>query len=80
MLVIKVELWPHGFEPGKKELALMHIWNDGLGSHTLGNYGGRTFRKGTDKVTRTGKVKDYPRLSLHVWNLVARMLTAMDYK
>lgn len=31
-------------------------------------------------VSRFGEVKDYPRLDLHVWNLVARALKEMGYK
>lgn len=86
MIVIKVELWPHGFETGKQELAKMYIANDGTGTPTRGNYNGETVRKGSDKgnvagyvPVRQGRVENYPRASKHVWNLIAKMLKAMGY-
>ena len=84
MIVVRVELW--SVVDGKKtEIARMAITNTGTGTRSRGNYNGQTFRGRTtgdlDRgiIARTGVVTDYPRLSVHVWNLVARMLTAMDY-
>ena len=79
MLVIKVEL--HSVITGKvSEIARMHVWNKGNGTETRGHYGGAVFRKGSHKRLREGAVNDYPRKSLHVWNLIARMLKDMGYK
>lgn len=53
------------------------ICNDGTGTNRKGNYtvqfGGR---KGKGK---SGKVKDYPRLDVSVWNLVRRALEEAGY-
>lgn len=94
MLVVKVELHPHGDSTPENvtELARMIIANDGTGTPKLGNYWGRA-AKGTIKgdhmiapaimhesrKLRDGTVRDYPRQSKHVWNLVARMLKSMGF-
>lgn len=83
MIVIRVELY--SAVTGKvSELARMHIANIG-GTATKGDYDVQTLRgrSKTDldrgSVQRTGKVINYPRLSIHVWHLVARALVAMGY-
>ncbi len=84
MIIVRVELL--SAVTGKStELARMHIANDGAGTATLGNYEGQTFI-GRNKwaldqmrVSKSGRVENYPRERLHVWNLVARMLKAMEY-
>jgi len=76
MIVIKVELWPGGFEGRKKEIGRMLIDNDGT-SHTpkRGHYRVRLMRKGSSRtVQRTARVEDYPRESYPVWELVRRAL------
>jgi hypothetical protein len=90
MLVIRVEL--HSAVTGKiTEIARMLLWNDGTGDLNTGNYQGKAVQGSTKgpmdpaviykrKALRTGEVKDYPRLNLHVWNLVVRMLNNMQYK
>lgn len=84
MIVVRVEL--HSAINGSvTELARMHISNTGGGTAQLGHYAGETF-VGRDKAAldrgRTSKhgfVASYPRRSLHVWNLVHRMLGNMGY-
>ena len=84
MIIIKVEL--HSAITGKiTELARMQVANVG-GTMARGDYHGKTFR-GRDKdalnknvTNKFGVVTNYPREQLHVWNLVARMLSAMGYK
>ena len=88
MLIIRVELWPHGSAIGKKEIARMRIYNDGTGQHLVGNYVGETWSgestemldesQANSKVSRRNIVMDWPR-ALHVWNLVQQMLANMDY-
>jgi hypothetical protein len=85
LIVVRVELWS-AITGNKTELARMHICNDGGGSLTKGNYDGEAFR-GRDAdalsrgvVSKIGRVENYPRTSLHVWNLVSRMLKTMGYK
>jgi len=68
------------------ELARMEISNDGDHSnHRRGNYSVRTLRGRSTtalnkRVTqRAGEIKDFPRLAIHVWNLVATALKSMKY-
>lgn len=83
MIVVRVEL--HSAVTGKvTELARMHVANVG-GTAQLGDYDvavlrGRS-RAALDqlKVQRRGRVEKYPRLKLHVWNLVLRALVAAGY-
>jgi hypothetical protein len=77
MILVKIEL--HSARTGKvTELGRMQISNTGhLTSHTpnRGDYIVELFRKGsTTKVQRKGLVRDYPRLSYTVWELVRRSL------
>ncbi len=85
MIVVRVELWS-AIDGSKTELARMHISNDGTNpNHRQGNYDGQSFRgrdtATLDKLTvqKTGRLINFPRLQLHVWNLVARMLNDMGY-
>lgn len=93
MLVVKVEL--HSAITGAvTEIARSVIYNDGGGSRDKGDYKALTIRgrskEDFDKrmreavydgknVTRSTEIKDYPRLRLHVWNLVAKALGKMGY-
>ena len=76
MIVVKVELWPLGFESRKRELGRMHLTNVGVNeTGKRGDYDVKVMRRGTkDKVQRTGEVRDYPRLSYSIWRLVQRAL------
>ncbi len=87
MIVVRIELWS-AVTGEKTELARMHIANDGEASvvnHRRGTYVGETFvgrsTAALDKrqVSKRGRVENYPRLDLHLWNLVARMLKSMGY-
>jgi hypothetical protein len=92
MLVIRVEL--HSARTGViSEIARMVIANDGTGTTKRGNYWGRTAKGviyGDNMIAAAiiqesrkmdhAEVKDYPRASKHVWNLVSRMLAVMGYK
>ncbi len=87
MIVVRVELWA-AVTGRRTELARMHIANDGEASAVnprRGTYTGESFigRSSRDldrrRVSKRGRVEDYPRQALHVWNLVARMLSAMGY-
>lgn len=85
MIVVSVQL--HSAITGEvTELARMRICNDGTGDVAHGNYTGSTFRgrsrDALDRrvVSKSAGVKNFPRQSQHVWNLVARMLGAMRYR
>ena len=89
MIVVKVELWS-AITGEKKELARMIVDNIG-GTEAKGNYRTRTLIGRSShaldtammqrpmKTAREGRVEDYPRQRLHVWNLVAKALSAMGY-
>jgi len=83
MIVVRVEL--HSAVTGRvTELARMFIWNVG-GSRERGEYDGATFigrskeQFKDGRVSRAGHIGDHPRLALHVWHLVTRMLQDMRY-
>lgn len=83
MIIIRVEL--HSAKTGKvTEIARMGIANIG-GNRARGSYRVETYRGRSApqlarrQVQRGGTVRDYPRLSVHVWHLVARALIAMGY-
>lgn len=38
MIVVRIELWPHGDESSSKPLGVLVISNDGTGNQQLGNY------------------------------------------
>lgn len=87
MIVVRVELWS-AVNGRKTELARMHIANDGRASvenPRRGSYDGQTFvgrsAQALDRlqVSRRGRVEDFPRQDLHIWNLVAAMLKRMGY-
>ncbi len=87
MIVIRVELWS-AVDGRKTELARAMIHNVG-GGLKVGDYEGETYRGRSaealesamrqSKVVRRGKVVGHRRLDLHVWHLVAKMLSAMGY-
>lgn len=90
MIVVRVELWS-AITGEITELARMKISNTGDDKNpNFGDYDGVTItgrsaealqrNMNAGPFTRTGKVIHYPRISLHVWNLVVRMLKEMDYK
>jgi len=83
MIVVRVEL--HSAITRKvTEIARMHIRNRG-GTRDLGDYAVDTVRGRSREqldrgpCVRSGEVKSYPRLRIHVWHLVARALIAMNY-
>lgn len=83
MIVVRVELWS-AITGEKTELARMHIANVG-GTEALGNYNAATLRGRSaadldrNNVQRKCQVLGHPRLSQHVWNLVAKALSGMGY-
>jgi len=74
MIVIKVELWPHGFELAKKSLGEAHIWNVG-GDRNIGEYKFALYKAGNKRaIYREGRLKGFPRLRLLAWDLLYRVL------
>lgn len=92
MLIVRVELHS-AITRNTSEIARMIIANDGCGTSGRGSYWGRAAKGVIEGDTmippaimhdsrklRHAEVQDYPRKSLHVWNLVSRMLKEMGYK
>lgn len=83
MIVVRVELWS-AVSGQRSELARMYICNEG-GTDTKADYGVRTLRGRSTRdldlhiTQREAKVTGHARLYEHVWNLVAKALTAMAY-
>ena len=84
MIVVRVELHS-ARDHSVTELARMHICNDETGNLKLRNYEVRTL-KGRSKAAldanrlqRQASVKNWPSISVHVWNLVQAALTNMGY-
>lgn len=91
MIVVKIEMWPHGDEDRRREIGRMYLANVG-GTAERGDYLVTVNRRGDQSchlqgdgaggasvvgnVTRQGEVKDYPRLSYNVWRLITRALKA----
>ena len=74
MIVINVELWPHGDEKKKKSLGTMVIKNDGTGTNDRGNYEFSLRGKG-GRPMASGGILDWPRNRFHVWQLIHRVLS-----
>jgi hypothetical protein len=83
MIIIRVELHSHVTRK-VTEIARMRICNIG-GSRERGDYRAETFRgRSAQQLARlirqrAATISDYPRLSIHVWHLVARALVGMGY-
>lgn len=73
MLRVTVELLPFGREAGRRVLTVFDIANDGTGTSERGNY---MARKSPDSDWERDLVKDYPRQSYHVRELLLRVLQA----
>ena len=78
MIVVKIELWPKGYEEKARELGRMHLTNQFVRSvlnPKRGDYKVEVMRRGTkDKVQRHGTVRDYPRQAYNIWRLIFRAL------
>ncbi len=77
MLVVKVELWPHGQESQARTLGTIRIANDGTGTPRRGNYD-YAMRGGRHRMMKTGRITDYARQAYNPWELVRRIL--QDWK
>jgi hypothetical protein len=84
MIVVRVEL--HSARTGKvQELARMLVINRGDGTQQLGSYDALVLRGRDDEaldrmqIHKRTAIESWPRLRLHVWNLVATALLSMGY-
>jgi hypothetical protein len=92
MIVVKIELWPHGREVARTEIGRLYIANMG-GDAEIGHYKcaaveERELDRGVpwpidmcnQVPCHTGSVTDYPRQKLKVFCLVERALRAMGFR
>lgn len=77
MLVVKIELWPHGSEAMKTVIGEARIANDGTGTAVLGNYDVQLAHSGRyasrPGVWKRGRVLGHAR-ELSPYHLVLRAL------
>lgn len=79
MIVVKIELW-RASDGGVETLGVMKITNDGTGTLDKSHYKADVMRKPDFKsVTRSGKLRDWPRLKKTIWHMVAALLKDMGY-
>jgi hypothetical protein len=78
MIVVKVELWPHGNQSRARELGALIIANDATGTPERGNYR-FSFSKLRGKV-HAGTVRGFPRKSYSVFRLIKLCLNSLEVK
>ena len=75
MIRITVELCPKGDTSNPKLLGTAMIYNDLSGDLNNGNYNAIFYKKGFRKVVwKKGRVENFPRKKLLVWDLMYRAL------
>lgn len=78
MIVCKLELWPGGNEENARHLGTIEISNDLIttfGSSGLrGTYSFDIWKKRLGSPWKSGRIREFPRLSYHPWNLVRQIL------
>ena len=75
MIVITIELWPHGDSAKARILGRGSISNTGLGSHKLGSYRAFFHSMGPgDPQTRYASVSRFKRLEKGPWELTYLVL------
>ena len=78
MIVVKVELWPHGDESHARSLGFAEIANDGSGDLQTGNYEVRLFQWGSvRRLWKKGTVSGFDRKRHGPWDLLALALAAI---
>jgi hypothetical protein len=73
MIVVTVELLPHGRPEKRRLLGVMTIANRGTGSRSEGDYEGAIHAEYTD-TPRRGQVLKFKRGACSVWSLVGAFL------
>lgn len=81
MLMIRVELWPHGEHQLARTLATLRIWNDGTGTADVGNYKFNCHIAPSSwgpEEMREGAVTKHDR-KLSVWTLIGKAIRKAGY-
>ncbi len=83
MVVVTIEIWPHGDQEKAKTLGVCVISNDRSGSAEFGNYNVRLSHSGRyinrEGAWKTGKVKNHKR-NLSPYHLVYKALKACLFR
>ena len=74
MIVVKIEMWPHGDEAKSRPLGRIEIANDSSGDQRTGHYNGKLHAEYTDENGRKGRVTNFKRSDQSVWSLVGAFL------
>lgn len=81
MVVVKIELWPHGLESKAREIGRAEIINDGTGTEEVGNYKIRLKHSGSwvkkEGYWKTGGLSGYKRKVQSPYHLVMLALGAI---
>jgi hypothetical protein len=78
MIVVTVELKSAISSSRDKLLGTLLITNDGTGSETRGNYD-VLFRGAKGGSGKSGKVSEYPRNDVAIWNLIRQACEVAGY-
>lgn len=70
MLVIRIDLWPHGDATRCKTIATGRVINTGTGTPSRGNYR-IELRDVLGRLWKSGVVENFPRKRLLAWDLLA---------
>lgn len=73
MLMVRIELWPHGDESRKSVLGTAEIANTGTGTESSGTYRSR-FSLKRPMPWKLAGVEGFPRKRLNAWDLLYRLL------
>lgn len=78
MIIVTATLISAHGQQFDRELGRAIICNDGTGSDTYGNYSAQFYGQ-SGGLGKSGKVDNYPRKAVAIWNLVRRACEAAGY-
>lgn len=78
MIRVTVELVSARGSQFNRELGRAIICNDGAGTETVGNYSAQFYGQ-SGGFGKQGRVENYPRKAVAIWNLVRRACEAAGY-
>jgi hypothetical protein len=79
VIVVTIDLWPHGDAAQAVRLGTIQMANDSTGSPSLASYDVRNWGRKGIPLRRYGRVEHFPRRSSTVFHLLKRALAALGY-
>jgi hypothetical protein len=73
MIVVNLQLWPHGLRNRQESLGRFEIVNDGSGTQERGNYKVTFFARNGRRL-KIVQIKDWPRQTKSVFQLLLRVM------